>query len=527
MDFLMPDLAAASAEISVVAMACAILVIDVFVKDPRRTLTFALTQFTLGIGALITIGTSAFALALAQSDNPIYAFFGNLLKLVFDPAEARVLEVAVAFSGTYVDDLMGDFLKVTVLIAVMATLFYARGYQLDRPALARGEFYVLTLFATLGMMVMIAANHFLTIYLGLELLSLSLYAMVALNRESRVSNEAAMKYFVLGAIASGMLLYGMSMIYGATGSLEIGKVAEALFAQSANKTIMAFGVVFLVAGIAFKLGAVPFHMWVPDVYHGAPTPVTMLIAGAPKLAAFALVIRLLVNGLITEATALEGGANWQDMLIILAVLSMGLGNLAAIAQSNLKRMLAYSAISHMGFMLLGMASGVVQGDVRYALNAYSSSMFYVVTYVLMSVGAFGMILLLARAGFESDEIEDFKGLNKRSPWFAAMMMVLMLSMAGIPFFVGFFAKFSVLQAVVAAEMYWLAIVAVLFSLVGAYYYLRVVKFMYFDPPKDETPIEASLDMRVLMSINGLAVIGFGLMPQTLMSLCAFTLLRSL
>ena len=527
MDFLMPDLAAASAEIFVLVMACAILVIDVFLKDPKRTLSYVLTQATLIGGDIIVLGTSAFALGLAQSEFQPFALIGGLLKFIFNPAESRVLEVAVAFNGTYVDDLMGDLLKIAVLIAVSATLFYSRGYQLDRPALARGEFFVLALFATLGMMVMISANHFLTIYLGLELLSLSLYAMVALNRDSPVSNEAAMKYFVLGAIASGMLLYGMSMIYGATGSLEIGKVAEALYVQSANRSIMVFGVVFLVAGIAFKLGAVPFHMWVPDVYHGAPTPVTMLIGGAPKLAAFALIIRLLVNGLITEASPLEGGADWQSMLVILSVLSMAIGNLAAIAQTNLKRMLAYSAISHMGFMLLGMATGVVQGDVRYALNAYSSSMFYMITYVIMSIGAFGMILLMARAGFESDEIEDFKGLNKRSPWFAAMMMVLMLSMAGIPFFVGFFAKFSVLQAVVAAEMYWLAVVAVIFSLFGAYYYLRIVKLMYFDAPKDETPIEASLDMRVLMSINGLAVIGFGLMPQTLMSLCAFALLRSL
>jgi NADH-quinone oxidoreductase subunit N len=532
MELLMPDLAAASAEIFVVVMACAILVIDVFVKDPKHTLTYALTIATLIGGAVIALGTSAFALGLAESEMQPLSLIGDILKFVFNPAESRVLEVTLAFNNTYVDDLMGDFLKIAVFIAVTVTLFYARGYQLDRPTLARGEFYVLTLFATLGMLVMISANHFLTIYLGLELLSLSLYAMVALNRDSPVSNEAAMKYFVLGAIASGMLLYGMSMIYGATGSLEIGKVAEALYVQSANKSIMAFGIVFLVAGIAFKLGAVPFHMWVPDVYHGAPTPVTMLIGGAPKLAAFALIIRLLVNGLITEAGGVEDGgsyvgANWQGMLVILSVLSMAIGNLAAIAQTNLKRMLAYSAISHMGFMLLGMATGVVQGDVRYALNAYSSSMFYMVTYVLMSIGAFGMILLMARAGFESDEIEDFKGLNKRSPWFAGMMMVLMLSMAGIPFFVGFFAKFSVLQAVVAAEMYWLAIVAVLFSLFGAYYYLRVVKFMYFDAPKDESPLEASLDMRVLMSINGLAVIGFGLMPQTLMSLCAFALLRSL
>jgi NADH-quinone oxidoreductase subunit N len=313
----------------------------------------------------------------------------------------------------------------------------------------------------------------------------------------------------------------MSMIYGATGTLEITRVAEALYANTANHTILVLGLVFLVAGIAFKLGVVPFHMWIPDVYHGAPTAVTLLIAGAPKLAAFAIVVRLLVNGMITMSP------DWQQMLILLSVLSMAIGNLAAIAQTNIKRMLAYSAISHMGFMLLGLSTGIIGGDARYALNAYSSSMFYIVTYVLMSVGAFGMILLMARSGFEAEEISDYKGLNQRSPWFAAMMMVMMLSMAGIPFFVGFFAKFSVLQAVIVAGNYWLAGAAVFFSLVGAYYYLRVVKVMYFDTAEDASPIPAAMDMRVLMSINGLAVIGLGVMPQQLMSLCAFTMLRSL
>ena len=315
--------------------------------------------------------------------------------------------------------------------------------------MAKGEFYSLTLFATLGMMVMISANHFLTVYIGIELLSLSLYALVALNRDSIPATEAAMKYFVLGALASGLLLYGMSMIYGATGSLEISAVSESLFSGQANKAILGFGIVFLVSGIAFKLGVVPFHMWIPDVYHGAPTAVTLFIASAPKLAAFAIVIRMLVNGLLVASQ------DWQTMLLILSVLSMGVGNFAAIAQTNLKRMLAYSAISHMGFMLLGLVTGVVGGDARFALNAYSSSMFYVVTYVLTSAGTFGMILLLSRAGFESDEISDFAGLNKRSPWFAALMMMMMFSMAGIPFFVGFFAKFSVLQAVVAAGYLWL------------------------------------------------------------------------
>jgi NADH-quinone oxidoreductase subunit N len=403
----------------------------------------------------------------------------------------------------------------------MVVLFYSRGYILEREQMAKGEYYALALFATLGMMVMISANHFVTVYIGLELLSLSLYAMVAMNRDSIPATEAAMKYFVLGALASGLLLYGMSMIYGATGTLEITAVAERLYSGQADGTILVFGVVFLVSGIAFKLGVVPFHMWIPDVYHGAPTAVTLFIATAPKLAAFAMVIRLLVNGLIVLSQ------DWQTMLILLSVLSMGIGNIAAIAQTNLKRMLAYSAISHMGFMLLGMVTGVVGGDARFALNAYSSSMFYVITYVLTSAGTFGMILLLARAGFESDEIDDFKGLNKRSPWFAAMMMMMMFSMAGVPFFVGFFAKFSVLQAVVAAGYLWLAIVAIFFSLIGCFYYLRVVKIMYFDQPTNPTPIAAPLDVKVLMSANGLAVALLGIFPQALMSLCAFALLRSL
>lgn len=316
-----------------------------------------------------------------------------------------------------------------------------------------------------------------------------------------------MKYFVLGAMASGLLLYGISMVYGATGSLDIVEVGQRIATGGGNKTVLVFGLVFVVAGLAFKLGVVPFHMWIPDVYHGAPTAVTLFIGSAPKLAAFAIAMRVLVTGLA------ELAEHWQVMLTILAALSIALGNLAAIAQTNLKRMLAYSAISHMGFMLLGILSGIVGGDPRFALNAYSSAMFYAITYVLMSLGSFGMILLLSRASFEAENIEDFKGLNKRSPWFAAMMMILMFSMAGMPFFVGFFAKFAVLQSVVAAKMVWLAVFAVLFSLVGAFYYLRVVKVMYFDAPTDTAPIEAPRDMRYLLSINGLAVALLGLLPQ--------------
>ncbi|NTV70874.1 MAG: NADH-quinone oxidoreductase subunit NuoN [Azonexaceae bacterium] len=489
-NFVVPNLLPAAPEIFLTVMALAILMIDLLVKDSRRTVTFVLTQLTL-------IGCAAIQFATSTG------------------------EITYTFSNMFVDDLMSDLLKLFLYMTLVIVMFYSRGYVIDRESMNKGEYYVLALFAALGMMVMISANHFLTIYIGLELLSLSLYAMVAMNRDSVVSTEAAMKYFVLGALASGLLLYGMSMIYGATGTLEITGIAERLYGGGVNKSVMVFGLVFLVAGLAFKLGVVPFHMWIPDVYHGAPTSVTLLIGSAPKLAAFAIVMRLLVNGLITMA------ADWQAMLVILSVLSMAIGNLAAIAQTNLKRMLAYSAISHMGFMLLGIVTGVVSGDARYALNAYSSAMFYVIAYVLMSAGTFGMILLMSRAGFEAENIEDFKGLNKRSPWFAGIMLMLMFSMAGVPFFIGFFAKFSVLQAVVAAGYMWLAIVAVLFSLIGTFYYLRVVKVMYFDAPADDTPLAAPLDMRILISANGLAVAALGIFPQVIMSLCAYALLRSL
>ena len=489
-NFVVPNLLPAAPEIFLTVMALAILMIDLLVKDSRRTVIFVLTQLTL-------VGCAAIQFATSTG------------------------EITYTFSNMFVDDLMSDLLKLFLYMTMVIVMFYSRGYIIDRESMNKGEYYVLALFATLGMMVMISANHFLTIYIGLELLSLSLYAMVAMNRDSVVSTEAAMKYFVLGALASGLLLYGMSMIYGATGTLEITGIAERLYGGGVNKSVLVFGLVFLVSGLAFKLGVVPFHMWIPDVYHGAPTSVTLLIGSAPKLAAFAIVMRLLVNGLITMA------ADWQAMLVILSVLSMAIGNLAAIAQTNLKRMLAYSAISHMGFMLLGIVTGVVSGDARYALNAYSSAMFYVIAYVLMSAGTFGMILLMSRAGFEAEEIEDFKGLNKRSPWFAGIMLMLMFSMAGVPFFIGFFAKFSVLQAVIAAGYMWLAIAAVLFSLIGAFYYLRVVKVMYFDAPADDTPLAAPLDMRILISANGLAVAFLGIFPQVIMSLCAYALLRSL
>lgn len=489
MNFVVPDFYPAAAELFVAGMSLVILLVGVFARHSGRSLSYFLTQITLVAVAFITIGTM---------DG----------------------QVATTFSGMYVDDLMGDVLKLLIYFSVATTLLYGRGYLADR-GMDRPEYYVIALYATLGMMVMVSAAHLLSLYIGLELLSLSLYGLVAFDRDSVKSTEAAMKYFVLGALASGLLLYGMSMVYGATGSLELGGVAQSIFHQAANREVLMFGLVFIVAGLAFKLGVVPFHMWVPDVYHGAPSAVTLLIASAPKLAAFGMAMRLLVNGMFDLAD------QWQSMLMFLAVLSIVLGNLAAIAQPNVKRMLAYSGISHMGFMLLGLLSGVVDGDRHFALNAYSSAMFYSVAYVLMSLASFGVIILLSRAGFEAENIEDFKGLNKRSSWFAAVMMIVMFSMAGVPFFVGFFAKFSVLQAVVAAGYIWLAVVAVVMSLIGAFYYLRLVKVMYFDAPVDMTPIRASADTRVLLSANGLAIALLGLMPQGLMSICAYALLGSL
>ena len=493
LNFVPPDLRPASAEIFVLAMTCLILILDLFSKDKTHSRTFALTQLTLLGGGLITV--------LMRSEQTLYTF-----------------------SNMYVSDLMGTFLKCLVYLTVIVVLFYSRAYLLARPHMLRSEFYVLSLFATLGMLVMISANHFLLVYIGIELLSLSLYALVAFNRDSVTATEAAMKYFVLGALASGLLLYGMSMIYGATGTLDITELATRLRDASVSTNlienkVLVFGVVFLVAGVAFKLGAAPFHMWIPDVYQGAPTAVTLFIASAPKLAAFAVVIRMLVEGLIAVSP------DWQAMLMILSVVSMGVGNFAAIAQTNIKRMLAYSAIAHMGFMLLGLASGL--GDnAELSLRAYSASMVYVVAYVLTSLGTFGMILLLTREGFESEEINDLAGLNKRSPWLAAMMMMMMFSMAGIPFFVGFIAKFSVFVAVIATGKLWLVLIAIFFSLVGAYYYLRVVKVMYFDAPTQTATIQTAWNVRLLISANGLLVALIGIFPESLIALCSLAIKQS-
>jgi NADH-quinone oxidoreductase subunit N len=463
-----------SPEIFVLTMACAILVVEAFVGPRLPNISYALSQVSLLVAAL---------LAATLIDEPR----------------------ALLLNGTFVHDPMAALLKTSIFLVVVGAFAYARGYRGTQGPL-RGEFYVLGLFAVLGMQVMVSAHNLLTVYLGLELLSLSLYAMVAFDRDNVAASEAAMKYFVLGALASGMLLYGMSMIYGATGSLDIAAIAGSISMTEEASLIQVFGLCFIVVGLAFKFGAVPFHMWVPDVYHGAPTAVTLFIGSAPKIAAFAMAIRLLAESL--------GGlwVDWQGMLSILAVLSLVIGNVVAIAQTNLKRMLAYSTISHVGFLLLGILSGTVAG--------YSASMFYAITYALMAIGGFGMIILLSRAGYEADSLDDFRGLNARSPWFALMMLILMFSMAGVPPTVGFFAKLKVLQAVLAVDMLWLALVAVAFSIIGAFYYIRVVKLMYFDAPATDAPLEVATDLQLAVSLNGLAVLGLGLFPGGLLALCA-------
>jgi NADH-quinone oxidoreductase subunit N len=474
-------------EIVLLVMGCAITLIDLGVKSRMRDLTYVLSLLTLG-------GVAALCGWNASEGHTLYAL-GNLV----------------------VSDPLGNWLKCFATLAVMVTLVYSRPYAADRDMLRGGELFSLSLFALLGMYIMISGNNFLLIYLGLELLTLSSYALVALRRDHANATEAAMKYFVLGALASGFLLYGMSMMYGATGSLEVGEVFRAINSGVINHQVLVFGLVFIVAGLAFKLGVVPFHMWIPDVYQGAPTAVTLMIGGAPKLAAFAIVLRLLVEGMLPLAI------DWQQMLLLLAVGSLAVGNFAAIMQTNIKRMLAFSTISQMGFVLLGLVSGVVNGSVLSAANAYSSSMFYVITYVLTTLATFGVIMLLAREGFESEEISDFAGLNQRSPLYAGVMAVCLFSLAGIPPLVGFYAKLSVLQALVTSgqTLYiGLAIFAVLMSLVGAFYYLRVVKVMYFDEPITATTVTAPLDVRVVLTINGALVLLLGLMPGGLMALCA-------
>jgi len=484
---------AVAPEILLLAMTCVITLADLFVTCPRRRPTYWLSMLTLAAVA---------GLHIAYIDAGTGGY---------------------AMQGMVVTDAMGHLLALGATLAVMASLVYAQLYAGDREML-KGELFSLSLFALLGISIMISGANFLVIYLGLELMSLSLYALVALRRDNAQASEAAMKYFVLGALASGFLLYGMSMMYGATGSLDLQKVYEATLAGTINKTVLTFGLVFIVAGLAFKLGVVPFHMWVPDVYQGAPTAATLLVAGAPKLAACAITIRLLVEGLINLAT------DWQQMLLILAVCSMALGNLAAIAQTNLKRMLAYSGIAQLGFMLLGFVPSVVAGNTVSAGNGYGSSLFYVLTYVLTTLGSFGLIMLLARPGFEAEQISDLAGLHKRSPLLAAVMAVFMFSLAGIPPTVGFYAKLAVLQSLITTNsplLIQVAIGAVVLSLFGAFYYLRVVKVMYFDEPVDTSAVPTGGEARALLSANALAVLVLGVVPGGLMALCARAITQSL
>jgi len=470
------NLALATPEIFLLVMTCVVMLVDLYSPvEKREGRLFFLSILTLALVAL------------------------NVYSIATPLAAPRL-----AFNGMFIVDGMAMLLKLAIVIAVAVVIIYSRAY-LSARKLFSGEFILLVLFATLGMMIMVSANHFISLYLGLELLALSSYAMVALNRDSAVSSEAAMKYFILGALASGLLLYGMSMIYGATGSLDVSKIASIISGSRAIDPLILFGLVFVVGGLAFKLGVAPFHMWVPDVYQGAPTAMTLFIGSAPKLAAFGFIMRIL-------ADALAGAVgDWQGMLVILSMLSMALGNIVAISQTNLKRMLAYSTISHMGFLLLGILAGTK--------NGYASSMFYIITYVLMTAGSFGMIMLLSRAGFEADNIEDFKGLNQRSPLYALMMLFIIFSMAGIPPFLGFWAKLAVLEGALNAGYTWLVVFAVLMSVIGAFYYLRIIRVMYFDAPTDTMPITARADMRGVLAINAFALLLLGIFPSSLMTAC--------
>ncbi|HSH44028.1 MAG TPA: NADH-quinone oxidoreductase subunit NuoN [Arenicellales bacterium] len=448
-------------ELFIAGMACVILVIDLYLKEAQRSITMVLSVATLIVAA-----------GLSYSDFSA--------------------STTVAMNGMFVDDAFGDVLKIAISLITAVIFVYSRDYAIKRDFF-RGEYFVLALFAVAGMFVMISARSLLVLYLGLELLSLCLYVMVAFRRDSQWSSEAAMKYFVLGAIGSGMMLYGMSLLYGLTGSLDMEQIRMAVAEHPSDDLVLILGLIFVLVSMAFKLGAVPFHMWVPDVYQGAPTAATLFVSTAPKIAAFAMMMRLLVGTL----GDLHGA--WGDMVIAMSLLSIGIGNTIAIAQTNLKRMLAYSAISHMGFMLLGILSGTAAG--------YSAAMFYILVYSFVGMGGFGMIVLLSRAGFEAEEMEDWKGLNKTHPWYAFLMLLLMISMAGIPPTIGFFAKLTVFQAAIEAGLVWVTVIAVLFAVVGAFYYLRVIKLMYFDDPVGEAPvIETPRDTRVLLGINACAVV---------------------
>ena len=469
------DLQLALPEIFVLTMACVVLLADLFISDERRGLTHLLATLSLIFAAILTV------------------------RLMMAPGE-----VAYAFSDTFVRDRFGDILKVFSYLLLAGVFVYAKHY-LKTFNLFKGEFYTLSLFALLGIMVMISAASMLTLYLGLELLALSTYALVALNRDSLPGSEAAMKYFILGSLASGLLLYGMSLLYGATGSLELAAISASLNTGAGESLLLTFGLVFVVVAIAFKLGVVPMHMWVPDVYHGAPLATTLFIATVPKIAGLALIIRMLEDGLGNLH------ADWQLMLVIIAALSLVLGNLAAIAQTNIKRMLAYSTVSHMGFMLMGVLAGTAEG--------YAAAMFYTLAYTLMSAGAFAVVILVSVGEKEADQIDDLKGLAKRNPWQAFMMLMLMVSMAGVPVWIGFFAKYQVIMAAISAGFTGLAVLAVVMAVVGAWYYLRVIKVMYFDEPEDSSEITAPVDFQALLTANGLGVLVLGIFSGGLIALC--------
>jgi len=472
-----PLFSAASSQIILLAVGCVALIADLFAKKRFPHLAYGLVQLGLLFTAIMNLS------ALTQ------------------PA-------VVSFSGLLVNDVLARLLVSFICLTSFFTFIYSRNYVAERYQHS-GEYYILGVFSCVGMIVLASAHSLLTIYLGLELLSLPLYAMVALKRDSLRATEAAIKYFVMGAIASGMLLYGMSMLYGATAALDISEIARFLATNTASSHLVVFGLVFLVAGIGFKLAAAPFHMWAPDVYAGAPSSVTLFLATAPKLAALGMAMRLLVIALPAQLIA------WQQLIITLVILSLAIGNVLAVAQTNIKRLLAYSTISQVGYLLLGFAAGTAEG--------YSAALFYIVSYALMSLAAFGLVVLLSRQGVECEQIDDLKGLSSRSPWLAGIMLIVMFSMAGIPPTVGFFAKLFVLQAVVSAGNIWLAVVSVLFAIIGAFYYIRVVKVMYFDEPSNAEPIRLPLDANLAISINGISLLALGLFPTTLLTICRLAL----
>jgi NADH-quinone oxidoreductase subunit N len=474
MGFEIPNFAPAIPEIFVLIMACIILIVDLFVNKRARIVTYLLVQLTLIIAAVLT-----------------WRQFGNAPVLTFD--------------GMYILDNIAVVLKLFIYFTAFMSLVFSRHYVHEQ-GMPYGEYYVLALLSVLGMMVIVSAHNFITLFLGLELFSLPVYAMVALRRDSPICTEAAIKYFVIGALSSGMLLYGFSMLYGATKSLDISAIANAINQTPAEQQlILIFGLVFVVVGLGFKLGAVPFHMWVPDVYEGAPTSVILFLGSASKLAALGLAFRLLADAMPDLHT------HWQQLFIVTAILSMALGNFAAIAQTNIRRMLAYSSIAHMGYMSLGLLTGTAEG--------YGAALFYMFTYAIMTIGAFGVIILMGRSGVSADEINDLRGLNSRNPWLALMMLLIMFSLAGIPPIVGFMAKVAVLEALITVHFVWLAAIALVFSIVGAYYYIRVVKVMYFEEPQDITPVRYSWDMQVAISFSGLLILLLGIFPGFLSHIC--------